>query len=65
MQHGSQQLYRTVRGALIENGQSLNQWCQNNGLTRQWVTLVLKGQRKGPAAEKIVKQVKKYVGLPE
>jgi hypothetical protein len=64
MQHGSQQLYLTVRGAMIKNGLTLNQWCLQNGVTRQWATLALKGQRKGQSAENIVNQLLVFLGLP-
>jgi hypothetical protein len=57
MQHGSSELHLQVRGQLIASGTSLNKWCQENGVSRQWAELALKGDRKGPAAQKLIERL--------
>lgn len=63
MQVGNQELYHSVRGALIAKGTNLTRWCAENGLTRAWVTLALKGERKGEAAKGVLKQVCDFAGV--
>lgn len=61
MQHGSTTLYLSVRAKLIAKGSSLNGWCRENGISRQWATLSLKGARKGPAALELIARIKAAV----
>lgn len=62
MQHGSREVYLQVRGLLIASGTTLSRWCIENGISRQWAELALKGDRKGPAARDLVKRLLTTVG---
>lgn len=44
-------LYRRVRAAFIENGTTLNAWCTQHGVPRQYAERCLKFEPKGPASE--------------
>lgn len=50
---GSEDLYNTVRAALIAKGTNLNRWCKANRINRQTVDKALKGQRTGRHAQEI------------
>jgi hypothetical protein len=54
-------LYSTVRGILITNGTNLNEWCNANGLKRQSVEKVLKGDWRGKRADELLALVTKEV----
>lgn len=62
MQHGSRELHLRVRGRLIANGTTLNKWCKENFISRQWAELALKGERKGPAARELVRRLLLEIG---
>jgi hypothetical protein len=63
MQQGSKELYQAVRGALITNGTTLNRWCQENQVTRQWAEKALKGERRGVQSLKLLKRIAAVAGL--
>lgn len=50
-------LYLTIRGVLITQGTSLNEWCTANGLRRQSVEKVLKGTWRGRKADELRERV--------
>lgn len=50
-------LYSTIRGALVIQGTSLNEWCKANDLRRQSVEKVLKGDRRGKKADALRERV--------
>jgi hypothetical protein len=44
-------LYHQVRAGLVAQGTSLNRWCRQNGVTRQYATRCLRFERNGKGAE--------------
>lgn len=65
MQRGSKEFYQQVRGVLVSKGTSLNRWSIEQGLSRQWVELCLKGERSGPAAIDIIDRIINKLDLRE
>lgn len=49
----SADLLLNVRIGFLQQGSSLAKWCAENKVSRQWATVVLSGQRNGPAAKKL------------
>ncbi len=54
-------LYRTIRAGLIIKGKTLTQWCNENGVSRQWVYQAATGIRTGGSARKILKKLLEFV----
>jgi hypothetical protein len=54
-------LYSTVRGILITNGITLNEWCNTKGLRRQSVEKALKGDWRGKKADELLALVTREV----
>ena len=53
MAHPSPELLSLVRATFVRQGTSLNKWCSENGVSRQYVTAVLLGKRNGEKAQKL------------
>jgi hypothetical protein len=45
-------------------GTTLSRWCKENGVTRQWATAVLRGDRNGPRAIELRKRIWKAALRP-
>jgi hypothetical protein len=54
---GSLPLYCQIRGAFIQKGSSLNEWCKANGWNHAHTARCLKGVHNGPAAKRLRSQV--------
>lgn len=65
MQHTGRELYQKVRGKLVIKGTTLNRWCIENGVTRQWAEKALKGERKGNASRELVKRIVEVAGIDQ
>ena len=65
----SPDLYRSVRGALVAKGTTLNAWCIAKGVNRQTVEKALKGERhskKGRALiDLLIEEVSEVIGNPQ
>jgi hypothetical protein len=56
-------LLNSAKSQLVLQGSSLAEWCEENRLTRQWVTAVLRGDRNGPTARKLRLKIIKKLNL--
>lgn len=53
MQSLDRSLYHEVRAALVASGTSLNAWCLQKGIARQYAEAVLRGNRNGQKAQEL------------
>ena len=53
----SPDLYTAVRAGFVNQGTTLNKWCQANGLNRQTVEKALKGERASKRSLEIISRV--------
>jgi lambda repressor-like predicted transcriptional regulator len=51
------ELHRAVRAALVAKGQSLSEWCRDNGVQRQNAAAALTGRWTGPTAKALVERL--------
>ncbi|HHY0546861.1 hypothetical protein [Vibrio parahaemolyticus] len=58
-------LYTKVKAGFLLQNSSLNQWCIENGVTRQMAAQVLKGGWSGPKNTKLREQLVQASGLVE
>jgi hypothetical protein len=50
-------LYQFVRARFVLKGTTLNAWCIDNKVTREWAAQCLSGRRTGPAAKALVQRL--------
>jgi hypothetical protein len=53
----------TVKGLFAFRGETLTGWARANGYSAQIAHMAVKGKRRGPMSQEIVRRLKKELGL--
>jgi hypothetical protein len=58
-----ERLMRQIRARFVERGKTLNRWCKENGVKRQWADQAIVGKSRGPAARKLAERIAAAAGV--